>query len=70
MDNDLLSHPDVDVDIMDEVDFEDLVVEDDDEVHDEDFLVDLVEVHDEVVLEINNKYKKNLSIEIFYLHRN
>ena len=70
MDNDLLSHPDVDVDIMDEVDFEDLVVEDDDEVHDEGFLVDLVEVHDEAALEINNKYKKNLNIEIFYLYRN
>jgi hypothetical protein len=60
----------VDVDIMDEDDFEDLVMEDDDEVHDEGFLVDLVEVHDEVVLEINIINTKNLRIEIFYLHRN
>lgn len=69
MDNDLLSHLDVDVDIMDEVGFEDLVVEDDDEVHDEGFLVDLVEVHDDEVLEIRLKIDitKKISILRFFI---
>ncbi len=62
--NDLLCRHDVDVAIMDEED-----LQDGDDLHDDEVVVDshddLVEVVGEVVLEIKKKYKKILILKFF-----